>query len=100
VADATDLATGVLHDCNGNGVPDECETAAGVPVNCTPTCYANCDASTLIPFLNVNDFTCFLNRYAAGDSYANCDGSTISPVLNVNDFSCFTNRYAAGCASP
>jgi hypothetical protein len=61
------------------------------------TCYANCDQSTIAPILNVNDFSCFLNRYAAGDSYANCDGSTIAPVLNVNDFSCFLNSYAAGC---
>ena len=29
--------------------------------------------------------------------YANCDGSTIAPILNVNDFSCFLNVYAAGC---
>ena len=32
----------------------------------TSTCYANCDGSTAAPVLNVNDFTCFLNRYAAG----------------------------------
>jgi len=62
-----------------------------------PTCYANCDGSTIVPVLNVNDFTCFLNRYAAGQSYANCDASTIAPVLNVNDFVCFNNRFAAGC---
>ena len=61
------------------------------------TCYANCDASTTQPVLNVADFTCFLQRYAAGDSYANCDGSTTSPVLNVADFTCFLQRYAAGC---
>ena len=60
-------------------------------------CYANCDGSSLTPVLNVNDFTCFMNRYAAGDPYANCDASTIAPVLNVNDFTCFLNRYAAGC---
>ncbi|MBL9032547.1 MAG: hypothetical protein JNM80_12680 [Phycisphaerae bacterium] len=60
-------------------------------------CYANCDASTAPPVLNVNDFTCFLNRFAAGDSYANCDASTTPPVLNVNDFTCFLNRFAAGC---
>ena len=60
-------------------------------------CYANCDASTLSPVLNVNDFSCFLNRYAAGNPAANCDGSTIAPVLNVNDFTCFINKYAAGC---
>jgi len=56
---------------------------------CTPAgCYANCDGSTTAPILNVNDFICFNNRFAAGDSYANCDGSTSVPVLNVNDFIC------------
>jgi probable HAF family extracellular repeat protein len=61
------------------------------------SCYANCDGSTTQPVLNVADFTCFLQRYAAGDSYANCDGSTTQPVLNVADFTCFLQRYAAGC---
>jgi hypothetical protein len=60
-------------------------------------CYANCDGSTVAPILNVGDFTCFLQRFAAGDSYANCDGSTIPPVLNVGDFTCFLQRFAAGC---
>lgn len=60
-------------------------------------CYANCDRGTALPILNVNDFTCFLNKYAAGDPGANCDGSTLPPVLNVNDFACFLNLYAAGC---
>ena len=36
-------------------------------------------------------------RFAAGDAFANCDASTIAPVLNVNDFVCFQQRYAAGC---
>ena len=58
---------------------------------------ANCDGSTLAPILNVNDFSCFLNRFAAGECYANCDGSTAMPVLNVNDYSCFLNQYAVGC---
>jgi hypothetical protein len=61
------------------------------------TCYANCDCSQTQPILNVNDFSCFLNRYAAGDTYANCDGSTTSPQLNVLDFSCFLNAFASGC---
>lgn len=60
-------------------------------------CYANCDGSSISPVLNVNDFSCFLNKYAAGDAYANCDGSSNPPVLNVNDFNCFLNKYAAGC---
>ena len=29
--------------------------------------------------------------------YANCDNSSNPPVLNVNDFVCFLGRYAAGC---
>jgi hypothetical protein len=60
-------------------------------------CYANCDGSTAPPILNVNDFSCFLTKYASGDPYANCDASTTAPVLNVNDFSCFLTKYAAGC---
>jgi hypothetical protein len=60
-------------------------------------CYPNCDASTVAPVLNVGDFTCFLQKYAAGDPYANCDGSTVQPVLNVGDFTCFLQKYAAGC---
>jgi hypothetical protein len=82
---------------------DPCGTSTTTPVtnqNETPAaaCYANCDGSTIAPILNVSDFSCFLNRFAAGDSYANCDGSTIQPVLNVADFSCFLNRFAAGCS--
>jgi hypothetical protein len=66
---------------------------------CVPdgTCYANCDGSTATPILNVNDFICFQERYAAGDSYANCDNSTTAPVLNINDFVCFMQKYGAGC---
>jgi hypothetical protein len=61
------------------------------------SCYANCDSSTTPPLLNVGDFTCFLQRFAAGESYANCDASTAAPVLNVGDFTCFLQRFAAGC---
>jgi hypothetical protein len=60
-------------------------------------CYANCDGSTTAPILNVSDFACFLNRFAAGESYANCDASTTPPVLNIGDFACFLNAFAAGC---
>lgn len=60
-------------------------------------CYANCDGSTAPPILNVNDFACFMNRFAANDPLANCDHSTTPPTLNVNDFICFTSQFAAGC---
>ncbi|MBL9030356.1 MAG: hypothetical protein JNM80_01440 [Phycisphaerae bacterium] len=70
------------------------------PMAMGPSCYANCDNSTILPFLNVNDFVCFNNKFAAGDTNANCDQSTIPPVLNVNDFICFNNAFAAGCSAP
>ncbi len=76
---------------------------AQVPVFCgfngcpAPCGYANCDASTTPPILNVNDFSCFLNRFSNGDPWANCDQSTTPPVLNVLDFSCFMNAFAKGC---
>jgi hypothetical protein len=54
-------------------------------------------SGTLPPILNIQDFTCFLTRYAAGDVYANCDRSRAEPVLNVQDFTCFLQTYAAGC---
>jgi hypothetical protein len=60
-------------------------------------CYANCDCSTTPPVLNVADFTCFLQTFAAQDPRANCDGSTAPPVLNVADFTCFLQKFAAGC---
>ena len=71
----------------------------GIPVT-GPSCYANCDNSTTVPFLNVNDFICFQTKFAAGDTYANCDNSTTAPVLNVNDFICFQTKFAAGCSAP
>jgi photosystem II stability/assembly factor-like uncharacterized protein len=57
-------------------------------------CYANCDASTAPPLLDVNDFVCFQSRFAAGDPYADCDHSS---SLNVLDFVCFQSAFAAGC---
>ena len=60
-------------------------------------CYANCDGSTIAPVLNINDFICFQQKFAAGDAYANCDASTAAPILNVNDFICFQQKFAAGC---
>jgi hypothetical protein len=61
-------------------------------------CYANCDGSTGVPRLTANDFQCFINAFAAGQSYANCDGSTGSPALTANDFQCFINAFAGGCS--
>jgi hypothetical protein len=72
-------------------------STCGSGVCSQPQCYANCDGSTQSPVLNVADFTCFLQRFAAGESYANCDQSTQVPVLNVADFTCYLQRFASGC---
>jgi hypothetical protein len=72
----------------------------GTAPGSVPSCYANCDQSTVAPVLNVLDFNCFLNQFSSGASYANCDQSTANPVLNVLDFNCFLNRFSAGCSAP
>lgn len=94
-----DIVSGVSADGStivGNGTNPQGRDEAWL-VRIGDTCYANCDGSTAAPVLNIGDFMCFLNRFAADDPYANCDGSATPPVLNVNDFSCFLNRFAAGC---
>jgi hypothetical protein len=58
-------------------------------------CYPDCDSQG---GLTANDFSCFLNAYASGQSYANCDGSSVAPVLTANDFACFLNQFASGCS--
>ena len=59
-----------------------------------PNCYANCDNSTRSPKLNVLDFICFLNRFAAQDPYANCN---VDATIDISDFMCFLSKFAAGC---
>jgi hypothetical protein len=84
--------------CQDFGVILLADNMSVTPASAPPPCYPNCDNSTTPPVLNVLDFSCFLNRFAAGDTYANCDNSTTPPVLNVLDFSCFLNAFAAGCS--
>lgn len=61
-------------------------------------CPADCDISTGLGVLDVLDFHCFQNAYAAAGPYAcDCDSSTGSGVCDVFDFLCFLNAYAAGC---
>lgn len=72
---------------------------------CSILCLSSIQAQTLPDcdgngVLTANDFTCFMNMYAAGNPLANCDGSTVAPVLNANDFNCFLNLYAKGLPPP
>jgi hypothetical protein len=61
-------------------------------------CYADCDRAGGRGMLDVFDFLCFQNRYAAGEPYAcDCDTGTGPGVCDVLDFLCFGNAYGAGC---
>ncbi len=62
------------------------------------TCYADCDTGTGPGVLDVFDFLCFGNRFAALDPYAcDCDIASGPGVCDVFDFLCFGNEFAAGC---
>ena len=93
-----------VEDAGINGVHSSYvgldDVAVVTGVEPPPGCYANCDHSTAVPFLHVQDFGCFLAKFAGGDAYANCDGSTTVPTLNVQDFGCFLTKFATGCSAP
>jgi photosystem II stability/assembly factor-like uncharacterized protein len=57
-------------------------------------CYADLNDDGAV---NVDDFTTFINLYAAQDPRANCDQSTTHPILNIDDFTCLINEVARGC---
>jgi hypothetical protein len=61
-------------------------------------CYADCDQTTGNGVLDIFDFLCFGNAFAAGDPYAcDCDVSTGLGVCDIFDFLCFGNFFSAGC---
>lgn len=67
-------------------------------IEVTSECYADCDTSTGVGVLDIFDFLCFQNLFAAADPYAcDCDTSTGPGVCDVFDFLCYQGRYAAGC---
>ncbi|MCA9279142.1 MAG: hypothetical protein H6815_14280 [Phycisphaeraceae bacterium] len=71
------------------GTPSDVTFAVQLPES--QPCYADCDGSGA---LNIFDYICFGNAYAANDPYADCDGSG---SLDVFDYICYGNSYAAGC---
>lgn len=73
--------------------PGDVPLATAQLVGC-PNCQANCDASSVEPRLNIDDFVCFVRRYAAHEPYANCN---MDEHINIDDFVCFINRFAQGC---
>ena len=76
------------------------EMAVKSPAPVVAACYANCDGSTAVPFLNVQDFSCFLQKYAAQTPTPTATAAPQAPTLNVQDFTCFLQKYAAACSAP
>ena len=61
----------------------------------TSQCYANCECDGV---LDIFDFLCFGNKFAANDPYAcDCDTSTGQGACDIFDFLCFGNAFDAGC---
>jgi hypothetical protein len=64
----------------------------------TDSCYADCDTQTGVGVLDIFDFLCFGNRFAAAEPYAcDCDLTTGPGVCDIIDFLCFGNAFTAGC---
>ncbi len=72
-------------------------TTNGASLAIATPCYANCNGNTDAPLLTAADFTCFLNKFRAGDPYANCNGNTDAPLLTAADFTCYLTKFRAGC---
>ncbi|MBL9030375.1 MAG: hypothetical protein JNM80_01535 [Phycisphaerae bacterium] len=96
------LDGGIAKGPLGLSGPDISDAMVNTRLDFIDACevYANCDRSWMPPVLNVNDFVCFNESFAAGSTTANCDQSTTIPILNVLDFICFLNAFARGCTTP
>jgi hypothetical protein len=77
-------------------VPPGQGSALGIAqwVGCQNQCYADCDNSQVAPRLNVEDFSCFIQKFAYGDPYVDCNQDGIR---DVQDFHCFIQRFMENC---
>jgi hypothetical protein len=113
-ADNTRVPAGITDDIGGNprysddpgtpnsGVPGGTGGALVIDMGAHEFqgagCYADCDMMTGPGVLDIFDFLCFGNLFAAGQPYAcDCDLSTGPGICDIFDFLCFGNAFAAGC---
>ncbi len=89
ICEALDLASDG-PDCNGNGIPDECDVALGtspdsngngVPDECDPDCPWDCQASS-DGNVGINDFLDLLGQWAQIGTSCDFDGGGVG----INDF--------------
>ncbi len=107
--DNTAVPAVVLTDLIGNprfiDEPSRPDTGVGPPPIVdmgayeVQSCYADCDPSTGPGILDIFDFLCFGNLFAANDPYAcDCDTTTGQGVCDIFDFLCFGNEFDKGCS--
>jgi len=59
-----------------------------------PFCYADCDQSTAIGALDLQDFLCYQQRFLAADLYSDCNQDGKHDIF---DFLCFQDHFIHGC---
>ena len=94
VPDNCDVGTGTSHDCQPNGIPDECELADndcdedGSPDDCQPDC-------------NENTFPDVCEILAG--TAADCNDNHVPDECEIGDppaHDCCTTGHGAGCSDP
>jgi hypothetical protein len=82
-----------VHDCAGQDTGTIVAVVLEITGSGGATCYPDCNHDHA---LNVNDFVCFSQAFAASNmAQADCNHDN---QLNVNDFVCFSQAFAAGCS--
>ena len=80
------------------GVGGSGTSSYSVVAKVVPQCWADCDQTSGQMVLDIFDFLCFGNFFAAGDPYAcDCDTTTGPGVCDIFDFLCFGNAFGLGC---
>jgi hypothetical protein len=77
----------LLVSCYGSGTVQKVDRQTGASLGTLILNAAGGLSSNICPLYVVGTTPC----------YANCDNSTVPPILNVNDFQCFLNKFAVGC---
>ncbi len=92
IPDEDEIAAGTTGDCDGDGIPDECEIAAGVDVPCV-----GCPADLAEPFgvLDLADLVAFIDAFTSGDTIA--DFAEPFGILDLADIGAFLQSFIAGC---
>ncbi len=107
VADSIDISMGPSSDCNGDGIPDECQSdcnANGMHDDCDISAFSSLDCNTngvpdeCEPDCNANGVPddCDLAFGASSD----CNGNGVPDDCEWITGDCCQTGYGAGCASP